>query len=215
MKRINLVSLSLLFALAGLFTSCEKDDDNVVPVEAVTITIDASDYTKWQYFSFEEGKIVGESAVEGNHSGLDWDIAFHRYDFRLNGGKSGDGMAGALVSTGNVGAIGWEDLVVAPESGYAVDDSISVLPSPAMPPTYVTVAGSKTITGGMTSENPTAIVFDMTTRSYSYTDQIFVVKTADGKYAKIWITDFKNSEGNSGHITMKYAYQADGSTKLD
>ncbi|PIE88342.1 MAG: hypothetical protein CSA04_02390 [Bacteroidetes bacterium] len=45
--------------------------------------------------------------------------------------------------------------------------------------------------------------------------EIFVVKTADGKYAKVWLKDYFNADGESGHVTMKYSYQPDGSTKLD
>jgi hypothetical protein len=51
-------------------------------------------------------------------------------------------------------------------------------------------------------------------RTYEYSNQIFVVKTADGKYVKVWLKAYtKLVEGSKkgGYITMKYAYQPDGS----
>ena len=43
---------------------------------------------------------------------------------------------------------------------------------------------------------------------------VYVVRTADGKYAKILIESFHNAEGKSGYINMKYSYQPDGGRKF-
>ncbi len=209
---------TLLFAFTAFFAfqACDDDDEPEPIVNAIVNEvddIDASAYDEWVYFSFEDGAIVGTSAVEEKRAGLDWDIAFHRWDIRLNCGTSGSGQGGALKSTGNVAKTGWDALTVAPETGYAVDETITVIKQYGMPPTEVDVSGNKVITG---DTEGTWVVFDHTNGpSYTVTNQIFVVKTADGKYVKIWLKQYKNAEGKGGHITMKYAYQADGSTKLD
>ncbi|WP_133249965.1 HmuY family protein [Marinifilum breve] len=214
MNKISLLALGLLFSTSFLFTSC-SDDDNIVPVEAKEVIIDASDYTKWVYFSFEEGKIVGESAANETRDALDWDIAFHRYNFRTNSGTSGSGQGGLLESTENTGQIGWDNVVEAPETGYKVDEDITIMQVFEMPPTpttYVTTGGSTVMTGG--TEVGLTVSFDMSTRQYSVNDQIYVIKTADGKYAKLWVSDFYDADSKSGHVTLKYSYQEDGSRSL-
>ena len=211
MNKINFLALGLLLSMSFLFTSC-NDDDNIVPVEAKEVIIDASDYTKWVYFSFEEGKIVGKSAADETRDALDWDIAFHRYNFRTNSGTSGSGQGGLLESTGNTGQIGWENVVEAPETGYKVDKDILIMPAFEMPPTHITASGSTVMTGG--NKPGLTVSFDMSTRQHSVNDQIYVIKTADGKYAKLWVSDFYDADSKSGHVTLKYSYQKDGSRSL-
>lgn len=209
----------LLFALTAFigFQSCEKDDDEPDPmVNAIVneVELDATAYDEWVYFSFEDGKEVGTSDVEETRTGLDWDIAFHRWDVRLNCGASGSGQGGALLSQGNMAKTGWDLLTTAPETGYTVDENMDVIKQYGMPPTMVNVPGNKVITG---DSEGTWVVFQHTQQgpTYEVTNQIFVVKTASGKYVKIWLKQYKDSEGKGGHITMKYAYQEDGSRNLE
>ena len=44
---------------------------------------------------------------------------------------------------------------------------------------------------------------------------VFIVKTAKGKYAKIQFLNFLNDQDKSGYLTLKYAFQKDGSTKFE
>ncbi len=216
MKQTHIFLSLFVTVMLLTFSSCKKDkpnttDDTTNDIEIKTVTINASDYAKWVYFSFEKGEIVAESPVLESIEDMSWDIAFHRYNVRINSGKSGPGNGGALVAKDKIGKKGFDALTLAPESGYAVDDSIMVMPEFVMPPPYVKVPGNAVITGG---QEGTAILFSMETVSYTPTDQIFVIKTADEKYAKIWITDFYNEDAESGHITMKYYYQSDGSRSI-
>ncbi len=107
-----------VFALLSFgFQSCDKDDDPK-PITTVIVNevdnIDASAYDKWIYISFKEAKTVGTSEVDETRSGLDWDIAFHRWDIRLNCGNSGSGKGGAILSAGNIAKTGWDALTTAP-----------------------------------------------------------------------------------------------------
>ena len=45
-------------------------------------------------------------------------------------------------------------------------------------------------------------------------NEVFAVKTADGKYAKMQFLDYYNKEGVSGFVTVRYVYQPDGSVYL-
>ncbi|PCH71321.1 MAG: hypothetical protein COC06_01410 [Bacteroidales bacterium] len=215
MKKKNLLLLFFVLGILVGFQSCSDDDDDVQPNKATEkeVTIDATAYDKWVYFSFETGEIVGETSVEEKKSGLDWDIAFHRWDIRFNCGESGTGEGGALLSEGNVAKTGWDAIIEAPESGYSVDEKLSAIKVYGQPPVTVDVGRSKIITG---DTDGTWVVFSHTNGpSYDITNQIFVVKTANGKYAKIWLKQYTNAEKKGGHITMKYSCQSDSSRNLD
>jgi hypothetical protein len=46
-------------------------------------------------------------------------------------------------------------------------------------------------------------------------DYIYIVKTATGKYAKVWFKSYYNASNTSGHVTFEYKYQPDGSKNLE
>jgi hypothetical protein len=46
-------------------------------------------------------------------------------------------------------------------------------------------------------------------------DYIYIVKTATGKYAKIWFKSYYSPENISGYVTFQYKYQPDGSKNLE
>ena len=218
MKKNSLLFLFMTMATMIGFTSCDDDDKASPNAIEKEVEIDATAYDKWVYISFENGAVVGTSAVDANRDGLDWDIAFHRWDVRLNCGESGSGKGGALLSEGHVGKTGWDAIKEAPTEGYKLDAKGSVSIGHRKP----TVESSKStvITGGdMQGQIVTPgtwLIFSHTNGpSYEITNQIFVVKTASGKYAKIWLKQYVNDKKDAGYITMKYAYQEDGTTKLN
>ena len=193
----------LLIALAiatSIFTSCEKDD-NVIP--ANTVVIDASSYDKWVYFSFEAGSTV---EIPDYKTSMAWDLGFHRFDVRVNGGTSGPGQGGTFAT----GETDFNAVTTAPVVGYALNDSISIaVDISSMPPVMETVPGDTVLATWITMHN------GMAGPEYHYSNEVFVVKTASGKYAKIQLKDYFNDLGKSGHINMKYSYQSDGSTQFD
>ncbi|NOU58339.1 HmuY family protein [Marinifilum caeruleilacunae] len=225
MKKNKLIMMFVALATMVGFSSCDDDDDPVNAIEK-EVTIDASSYTEWVYFSFEKGDVVGTSNVDEERAGLDWDIAFHRYDVRLNCGESGDGNGGAFLSEGNIAKTGWDAILEAPETGYSVDTKQSVIKNIISGGDfeYAEVGATNVITGGMVNiqagmEGGSWLKMSYSPGangpSYEATNQIFVVKTADGKYAKIWLKRYVNEANETGKITMKYAYQEDGSKKLN
>ena len=57
--------------------------------------VDASKYEKWVYYSLKDNKEVEVSDYKNSDA---WDIAFHRFDIRLNCGESGKGNGAAVFS---------------------------------------------------------------------------------------------------------------------
>jgi hypothetical protein len=218
MKKNSLLTYLFIGLLSFGFVSCSDDDSDSPAVNEKEVEVQATAYDKWTYFSFEKGTVVGSFDVEQKRESLDWDIAFHRWDIRLNCGKSGSGKGGALLVDGKVAKTGWDALTEAPENGYEVDGTLEVTKKMAQmgKPEKATVGASNVITGNMMKKGTwmTMSYMGQGVRTYEYSNQIFVVKTADGKYVKVWLKAYtKLVEGSKkgGYITMKYAYQPDGS----
>ncbi len=191
---IYLTGVLLLF----MFISC--DDSNVTdPLPSgigKELMIDTSSKTEWVYFSFSKGDTV---TIAESNSSLEWDIGLRRYHFKTNSGTSGSGQGGAV----NMGKVDFASVTEAPESGYTVDDSV----------TFQSHGGSKTY-----SLNPVLegwAIMEGMPPTFVTTDSIYVLKTVNGKYAKLWLKSYYNEEGTSGHITLEYFYQPDGSRKLE
>lgn len=205
MKHLLNFATIMLLGIALVFTSCDKKDDPKPvnnDVVSGTITVDATAYDKWVYFSFADEKVV---MVTDFSTSSAWDIGFHRQDIRINCGKSGIGQGG----TYNAGKVDFTSVAEALETGYALNDSIEILEAFVMPPVYVIVPGDTLLAKWID------ISYGQSGPEYNYSNNIYVIKTADGKYAKIWLKDYFNDNSETGHITMKYAYQPDGSMKLD
>lgn len=199
----------MIVALLG-FQSCSKDDDDdnkpKSKLKGGEIEINSSAWGKWIYVSLESGKKVGESKAEEKRDGLDWDMAFCRSDVRLNCGTSGTGKAGVIVADGKFKKSGWEAVTEAPKDGYAVDEIYDKFMVSMQPYKEAQVSTATTM------KNKWVIMKTM--GNYTILDQIFIIKTANGKYGKIWFKQYVNSEGKGGHITLKYAYQDDGTRDL-
>lgn len=202
-----------LFAGALLFTSCDRNNDNVEEqiikplVNAKEVTVDAS-AGQWKYFSFTTGK---EVEFKDPMVSVDWDIAFNRFYVKTNSGVSGKGKGGALVATSDdFFAVG-----VAPKEGYLADDQ-SKVEKVGWPSQDMQMEFNSRVSGGMKGVNLTGYVtYDPGRRSqgkspYEMTKRVYIVKTADGsKYVKIQFKDYVNEKNMGGH--PKFIYQVAGS----
>lgn len=186
----------LAFATFAFLISCEKDE--TTSQSGKVIEINASAYNAWTYFSFDEDTVV---SITDYTTSTDWDIASHRSDVRVNCGQAGPGQGGSY----NMGKVNFNSVTEAPADGYSLNTTINILESYTMPPTYVTAHGDTLVSKWMTITTS-----NTAPPTYNYSDNIYVIRTAKGKYAKIWLTNYFNSQSQSGHITMKYAYQANG-----
>lgn len=214
MKKFNLIfTLSACIIGATGFQSCNKDDnkEDPVPGQSKTITIDCSDYTQWQYFSFSTGLVTSAPADSVNDAiwkiRSDWDIAFHRQDVRTNSGLSGQANGGIQEAS----QTDFSAVTAALQSGYIQDTVIQIYLTGMSGPG----AGSKYPVAGTVVTNGWAVL-DMNSQTpWIIAKKVFIVKTADGKYAKIYLKNFLNDANKSGYVTMQYFYQADGSLNLN
>ena len=203
----------LMLALLGavvVLSSCKKDSDSYTPTntddytptESKSVSVDASAFDKWIYFSFETGAVV---EVADFTTSLDWDIAFHRSNIRLNCGKSGKGKGGCL----SLGKVSFDAVAEVPAEGiYEIDATMKVVKVYKQPMVEVeepaNVLMSQWVSmSGMGASGPI----------YTVNDNIYIVRTAKDRYAKVWLNAYLK-EGKGGFITMKYAYQKDGSRKF-
>jgi len=206
----KLSTLTLILAITAFTISCNKDDDPE-PVVATVVTDIAADpgtgvnpntgqptgiTNKYTLFSFKTGAIVANA----DSATTKWDIGFKRTTIIVNGGTSGPGTAGAIVQTGL-----FDDLKEAPADGYAVDNknatggaSLYAIPTGSGKGWYTYDASANVI-------KPTAGKF-------------LVIKTADGKYAKVEILSYykgnkstPTSSDVSGYYSFRYVYQPNDS----
>ncbi|MDR2120922.1 MAG: HmuY family protein [Tannerella sp.] len=177
---------------------------------------DCSSYTEWHFFSFAEGGVIGkcdagdDAACDTWRKRTDWDLAFHRQNVKTNSGASGAGQGGILKYGQAV--FDFDAVTEAPEEGYMTDTPDSIVYDMSR----MTVGDIGYIRTGLAQPvKDWATLTDMMNSVWTYLQAVFVVRTADGKYARIYLRNFKNDIGVSGTITMQYVYQADGTINLD
>jgi hypothetical protein len=222
--------LTLSAAKTGIFIlcvagccSCEIDHlwdkdylFEVIEPQDGLFVYDCSSYTDWHFFSFVEGGIVGScdandsTTCETWRRRTDWDLAFHRQNLKTNSGVSGAGQGGLLAFPQEV--FDFEAILEAPEEGYAIDVADSVIYDMSG------MAAGKigyAYTGLAQPAKGWAVLTDMMNGVWTYVQTAFIVRTADGRYAKIYLKNFKSDIGVSGTVSMQYVYQPDGTINLD
>ena len=191
--------LSLMIAC---LSSCKKDEDvepsasgSELELQLVNdIPADTSS-SGVTYYSLSENKIIDLA----DSSTMKWDIAFWQTKVYTNNGTSGPGKGGALV----VDDI-FEEVSTAPESGYLTDSGNDV-----------GTKGWYSYTGSGLSPKHAIL---------PVAGKVLIIKTADGKYAKVEIFSYYQGNPNTGtpefadlatrpaprFYTFKYIYQPDG-----
>jgi len=165
--------------------------------EALTFTknigetqIDATNMTNWQYFSLAKGTVVTVTTPEND---LTWDIAFKGYYVKLNGGVNGKGKGEALKTESKDFDTVKETIKV----GFEKDKEVS----------FSNRDGSTTkekislvLTGGFGSTTGTINLNPANMKEwggvYAPNKWVYIIKTADGKYAKVQVTDFYKEVSN-------------------
>lgn len=79
-------------------------------VGPTVVTVDASDASRWRYFSFAVGSVVDSPDPLG------WDLAFRRFQVIVNGGSGFAGAGGAV----DLGPVLFDSVDVVPADGYVV-----------------------------------------------------------------------------------------------
>lgn len=154
-------------------------------------TIDATVSNRWAHFSFSKGTVsYGEKIARES---LDWDLAFHRAKMISNGGVTNPSGKGAVAV---VETASFESLTSVPEAGLFHADRIDGNPSEP--------------------KNPTLdkwYKYDFWTHRLKPKEQVFVIRTADGHYAKLRILDYYCGVVAACY-TISYTYQGMDSTSF-
>lgn len=197
MKKIFL----LLLAVTGIVAACKKEDNKPV-IQSQTFEINSTNSTKWKYFSFEKNDTI---TIADPMTSTAWDLAFQRYRIKTNGGSSGIGL-GSAASSFEKQQTGFDDLKnVSDTATFAVDQSIQI----AVQQGYATYIVNPKLYTWFTIELAPAGT------QIVPTDNIYIVKTGTGKFAKVWFKSYYSAANVSGYVTFEYKYQPDGSKNLE
>lgn len=150
------------------------------------LTVDARSADRWSGLDFSTGAVF--PVAEGPAA---WDLALRRFRLVINGGKSFLGRAGVLAMPG----IAFDEVTEAPETGYAMS---------AVSP------GGDTVNAALEDWYE----YGFFSHLLEPRQAVYVVRTADGKYAKFEILGYYCPGAEPGCVTLRYAYQGDGSQRL-
>lgn len=214
--------LLMTAVVAGIFTivSCKKDSgkepdkpQNEDVKEVKNLNVSSND---WVYYSFEGNKTVAE-----NES---WDVAFRQYDI-----KTKEGVL-------NTKKKNFEEVKEAPSDGYITDIErytfqgrvlTKNVSSPVISMGYseyfwqfITERGIiNNIPEGEREAVKATLVHDNGWQTFSYAQGgpsfqnngwIYVVKMANGKFAKVHLTSFTDDKNAPFFVTFKYKISKDG-----
>jgi HmuY protein len=183
------------------FIACKKNDTRQ-PIQAQIFEVNSTGSTIWKYFSFASNDTV---MVTDPANSSAWDLAFQRYRIKTNGGKSGSG-SGSAANSYQKGQTGFDALKIASDTAtFTVDDSLSI----AIQQGYAYYVVNPKLYTWFSLE------FATQGTQIVPTDNIYIVKTASGKYAKVWFKSYYSPENISGYVTFQYKYQPDGSKNLE
>jgi hypothetical protein len=197
MKKIVYFSAFLVISLSA----CKKEDTKSL-IPAQTFEINSTGSTVWKYFSFTTNDTI---TVADPANSTSWDLAFQRYRIKTNGGESGSG-SGSAANSYQKGLTGFDALtIVSDTSTFIKDSSISV----AVQQGYTSYVVNPALYTWFSLE------FATQGTQIVPSDYIYVVRTATGKYAKVWFKSYYSATNQSGHVTIQYKYQPDGSKNLE
>lgn len=135
-----------------------------------------------------------ETSASIDETSFDWDIAFHSYDKRTNGGGI---LETAETELSHVKAI--------PEGDFTADITTDSL--------LYDMTGMMNNAVGYASGFINEVLMKSTTRdlsnmppAYTKSDRVYIVKTKSGEYAKIKFTDDQSDEGKRGVFTFDYVF---------
>lgn len=224
----KLLTFSFLAIALTMFLGCDSNgDDDSPPLVANTIADIAADPTtgrdpvtgapislnQFAFVSLRTGGVVltYDAASRADSASTSWDIAFQSTNIIFNGGSSGPGAGAAVILEQT-----FESVTEAPSDDMFRTDGISVCTTSSgdAGPPFAVCPGSD---NGWYNYNPaTNLISPLAGRTV-------VVRTADGRFAKVRILSYY--QGNppinevtaqtpSRYYTIEYVFQEDGSRDL-
>lgn len=193
-------SLLLLAAFSLILSAClssrSASAPEVVTVEDLDARAEDGHYT---FYSLRENRVVPPA----DSASTDWDLAFNSTTILVNGGASGPGMGGAVVLQDTAFTAVTE---APPADSFAVDRG--------------TERTETAIPGGAGNG---WYDYDFTTGIVAPRPAVLVIRTADGRFAKVDIESYYrgapaaeelNPEEGFRFYTFRYLFQPDGSRQF-
>ena len=213
--KMNLRKIAMGLGLSIALVACSKEEETiVVPVSVSTRTVNdlAADTVTGlgadgrpqsagttTYYSLVDNKLIASTDAASTK----WDIAFSSTKILVNSGTSGPGLGGAFVFKGL-----FDDLkTISTDSSFATDNASAA--------SYAIPLGSGK--AWYTYDGLTTLVSPIAGR-------VLVIRTANGKYAKIEILNYykggvtlastasvNDKLFKQRYYTFRYTYQSNGS----
>lgn len=195
----------LLLGVAACSLEADPGEPTFTGVEVVEqgngvfrLQVDASEEDAWIYFSLASASGV-ESPVDPKNSRT-WDLGFRRFLVKSNGGVSGSGN----VSVAAVPGASFEDLKVAPASGY-VQDVAGAEPDPNAPDEVLQPEVDYAFNVEH-AESPNGWYnYDPTSHTLSPAAVVYVVKALDERFYKVEFVRYYNDAGSPAILTLRFA----------
>lgn len=205
--------IAMGLGLSIALVACSKDEETiVVPVSAITVRDLAADTVTGlgvdgrpqsagttTYYSLVDNKVIASTDAATTK----WDIAFSSTKILVNSGTSGPGLGGAFVFIGLFDAL----KTIPADSNFATDNANAA--------SFAIPLGSGR--AWYTYDGLTTLVSPIAGR-------VLVIRTANGKYAKIEILSYykggvtlpasasvSDKLFKQRYYTFRYAYQPNGS----
>ena len=163
----------------------------IIAQDEYLVTIPATSYTEWVYYSFENHSIVD---VENPENSLDWDIGLQRKHIRSNSGLSGIGMGGGYVDSTKTWIDHWGTMDYLPEDlAWHIDE------------TFYDFYDLSTHTYVEGIENPALRTWGWFDPYFQLipTNYVMFLRCANGEdIVKLWMYDYYN--GGGGNIAIRY-----------
>ena len=207
-----------------LLAACDSIEplDETTPVEAVRVEDLPADPTtpdpqtgrpvgtgRYTFFSLRTGEIVlrYDEPDRSDSASTAWDLAFQGTNILINGGTSGPGQGGAVVLE-----VPFDEVTEAPTGDQFRVDGVDECPN------GVKRAIRPGSGNGWYNYDPTTHIIT------PIPGRTIVVRTADGRYAKVRILSYYKGAPDPGTIdpeanpsryyTFEYVFQPDGSRRL-
>jgi HmuY protein len=140
-----------------------------------TVTVDARDPTAWVFFDFDRRSVVAPPDTAG------WDLAFRRFNVV------------PAEAAADLGPVAFEDLTVAPVSGFVASEFTRDTVNTAINRWYR---------------------YSMLSHLLSSKKHTYVIRSRQHRFAKVDVISYYCPGVEPGCLTFRYVYQPDGSREL-
>ena len=174
----------------------------IIAQDEYLVTIPATSYSDWVYYSFESNSIV---PIDYPETSLDWDVAFQRKHIKTNSGLSGPGNGGAFVDSVAYLEVGyymwtdeWSNINTIEDYPYEVTWLVDTMHNDFYDlQTHTFVEGVK---------NPALNSWGWFDDAYvlNPTDYVMFLRLANGEdVVKFWAYDYYQN-GFGGNVSLRY-----------